>query len=80
MMILIDGMSKPLYYNDIDPDEASLVASVMAGVDDGPCNFVSFLDEDGEDNLIPVDKVMLLESIHYEDDLEDEISDEVEDA
>ena len=80
MMILIDGMSKPLYYNDIDPDEAALVASVMAGVDDGPCNFVSFLDEDGEDNLIPVDKVMLLESIHYEDDLEDEISDEVEDA
>jgi hypothetical protein len=78
MLILIEGMSKPLYYNDIDPDDAALVASVMAGVDCDACTFVSFTDEDGEDNLIPVDRVMLLESIHYEDHLEDEMLEEDE--
>jgi hypothetical protein len=72
MMIIVEGMSKPLYYDDIDPDEAALVASVMAGPDSSVCSFVSFTDEDGEANLIPADKVMLLESIHYEDEFEEE--------
>lgn len=74
MMIVIEGVSKPLYYNDIDPDDAALVASVMAGVDSGVCSFVSFTDEDGEANLIPADKVMLLESIHYEAELGEQLS------
>ncbi|MFN2514246.1 MAG: hypothetical protein ABR568_22890 [Pyrinomonadaceae bacterium] len=42
MIIVIEGMSKPLYYNDIGPEDAALVASVMAGVDSSACNFVSF--------------------------------------
>ena len=78
MMIVIEGVSTPLYYNDIDPEDAALVTSVMAGADSGVCNFVSFTDEDGEANLIPADKVMLLESIHYEDELEEELPDEGE--
>ena len=71
MMIVLEGMTEPLYYNDIDPDDAALVASVMAGVDSDTCNFVSFIDEDGEDNMIPVDRVMLLDSIHYEDEFDE---------
>ena len=43
--------------------------------DSSVCNFVSFTDEDGEANLIPADKVMLLESIRYEDEFEDEVPD-----
>lgn len=72
MTIVIEGMSKPLHYNDIDPDDAALVASVMAGADSSVCSFVSFTDEDGEANLIPADKVMLLESIHYESAFEED--------
>jgi hypothetical protein len=75
MMIVVEGMSKPLYYDDIDPADAALVASVIAGPDSSGCNFVSFTDEDGEANLIPADKVMLLESIRYEDEFEDEVPD-----
>jgi hypothetical protein len=73
MMIVMEGVSEPLYYNDIDPDDAALVASVLAGPDSGVCNFVSFTDEDGEANLIPTDKVMLLESIHNENEFEEEV-------
>jgi hypothetical protein len=73
MMFLIEGMSEPLNYNDIETDDAALVASVMAGAEDRTYNFISFLDEDGEDNVIPADKIMLLESIHYEDGLDEEL-------
>jgi hypothetical protein len=73
MKIIIEGMSKPLYYNDIDPDDAALVASVMAEADLSVCNFVSFTDEDGEANLIPADRVMLLESINYENEFEEDV-------
>jgi hypothetical protein len=45
----------------------------MAGADSSVCTFVSFTDEDGEAKLIPVDKVMLLASIHYDDELEEEL-------
>jgi hypothetical protein len=76
MIIVIEGVSKPLYYHDIDPDDAALVASVMAAPDSGAYNFVSFTDEDGEANLIPADKIMLLESIHYENEFEDEVPEE----
>jgi len=79
MMIVVEGMSKPLSYNDIEPDEAALVASVMAGVESDVCNFVSFTDEDGEDNLIPADKIMLLESIHYDDDFAEEADEDKDD-
>jgi hypothetical protein len=72
MMIVIEGMSKPLCYNDIDPDDAALVASVVAGADSDAYSFVSFTDEDGEPNIIPADKVMLLESIHYENESEED--------
>lgn len=78
MMIVIEGVSKPLNYEDIDPEDAALVASVMAAPDSSVCNFVSFTDEDGEANLIPADKVMLLESIHYEDELEEEVTEKTE--
>jgi len=78
-MIVVEGMSKPLSYNDIEPDEAALVASVMAGVESDVCNFVSFTDEDGEDNLIPADKIMLLESIHYDDDFAEEADEDKDD-
>ncbi len=74
MTIVIEGVSKPLYYDDIDPDDAALVASVMAGADLSVCSFVSFTDEDGEANLIPADKVMLLESIHYENEFEEKVA------
>jgi hypothetical protein len=70
LMIVIEGMSRPLYYNDIDSDDAALVASVVAGANLDAYSFVSFTDEDGEPNVIPADKVMLLESIHYEDESE----------
>lgn len=76
MMIVIEGMREPLLYNDIDPEDVALVASVMTGPDSSTCNFVSFTDEDGEDNLIPVNKIMLLESIHYEDDFDEDVRDE----
>jgi hypothetical protein len=74
----MEGVGKPLYYNDIDPADAALVASVMVGVDSSAPTFVSFTDEDGEANLIPVDKVMLLESLRYEDDFEEEMPEQVE--
>ena len=44
----------------------------MARPDPNICDFVSFTDEDGEDNLLPANKVMLLESIHYEDEFNNE--------
>src|SRR6266545_4970780 len=47
---------------------------VMAGADLSVCSFVSFTDEDGEANLIPADKVMLLESIHYENEFEEKVA------
>ena len=53
MMIVMEGMGKPLYYSDIDPNDAALLASVMARPDPNICDFVSFTDEDGEDNLLP---------------------------
>jgi hypothetical protein len=74
MMILMEGMKEPLNYNDIDPEDAALVASVMAGIDSEECTFVSFTDEDGEPNVIAADKIMLLESLHYDDDLEEEVA------
>ena len=73
MTFVMEGMSEPLNYNDIEPDDAALIASVMAGTEDSICNFISFLDEDGEDNVIPADKIMLLESIHYDDELDEEL-------
>ncbi len=73
MMIAIEGMTKPLYYNDIDADDAGLIASAIAGVDSSACSFVSFTDEDGEANPIPVDRVMLLESVHYDDEYDEEV-------
>src|ERR1051325_1152832 len=48
MLLVIEGMRKPLSYNDIDPDDAALVASVMAGADSDAYSFVSFTDEDEE--------------------------------
>ena len=78
MVIVMEGMGKPLYYHDIDPDDAALVASVMDGVDSSTSTFVSFTDEDGEANLIPADKVMLLESIHYQGESEEELPEEIE--
>lgn len=74
MMIVIEGMSKPLYYNEIDAADAALIASVMAEGDESPCSFVSFTDEDGEGNLIPADRVMLLESLHYDDEHDEEVA------
>lgn len=73
MMIIIDGMTEPLYYNDIESDEALHVASVMVGVDSDSCEFVSFTDEDGEVNLIRADKVMLLERSHYKNEFEEDL-------
>lgn len=78
MTFVIEGMSEPLNYNLIEPDDAALIASVMAGTEDRICNFISFLDEDGEDNMIPTDKIMLLESIHYDDELDEELPEESE--
>lgn len=79
MMIAIEGMSKPLYYNDSDADDAALIASVMAGTDSSACSFVSFTDEDGEANLIPADRVMLLESVHYDDEYDEEVGENGQD-
>jgi hypothetical protein len=62
MTFVIEGLSEPLNYDDIEADDAALIASVMAGTEDRICNFISFLDEDGEDNVIPADKIMLLET------------------
>jgi hypothetical protein len=73
MMIVMEGMNEPLCYNDIDPEDAALVASVMAGVDSEESSFVSFTDEDGEPNLVAADKIMLLESLHYDVELEEEV-------
>jgi hypothetical protein len=78
MTFVIEGMSEPLNYDDIEPADAELIASVMAGTEDRICNFISFLDEDGEDNVIPADKIMLLESIHYDDELDEELPEESE--
>ena len=73
MMIVIEGMSKPLYYNDIDAADAALIASVMAESDESTCRFVSFTDEDGEANFIPADRVMLLERVPYDDEYDEEV-------
>jgi len=77
MVLVVEGMSKPLHYDDIEPDAAALLASFMVGTELSENGFVSFLDEDGEDNLIPADKIMLLESVHYEDELDDEAPEKV---
>ena len=79
MMIAIEGMSKPLYYNDIDAADAALIASIMAGLDSSDCSFVSFTDEDGEANLIPGDRVMLLERVHYDDEYDEEMEENDQD-
>jgi hypothetical protein len=78
MTFVIEGMSEPLNYNDIEPDDAALIASNMAAPEDQICNFISFLDEDGEDNLIPVDRVMLLDTIHYDDEFDEELAEATE--
>jgi hypothetical protein len=79
MIIAIEGMSKPLYYNDIDAADAALIASVMAESDESACSFVSFTDEDGEANFIPADRVMLLESVHYDDEYDEEVGENGQD-
>ena len=78
MIIAIDGMKEPLEYHDIDPEDAGLVASVMAFPGSGETEFVAFTDQDGEMNLIPADKVMFLESIHYEDEVVEEVPETAE--
>jgi hypothetical protein len=52
-------------YDDIDPDEIDLIASVLEGHEIGEEFFISFHDEDGERNLIKGNRIMLMESIRY---------------
>jgi hypothetical protein len=72
MVIVMEGMREPLTYYDIEPDDAALVASFVAGVGLGATGFVAFTDEDGEDNLIYAEKVMLLDTLHYQDEFDEE--------
>lgn len=78
MIIVMEGMRKPLTYLDIDPEDAALVASLVAAAGLDYVGFVSFTDEDGEENLIPADKVMLLDTLHYEDEFNEESPEGVE--
>lgn len=78
MLIVMDGMKEPLTYYDIEPNGAALVASLVAGIGLGVSGFASFVDQDGEDNLFAVEKVMLLDTLHYEDEFDDELPEETE--
>jgi hypothetical protein len=72
MIIIMEGMREPLEYLDIEPEDAALIASLVADIGLDEIGFASFVDEDGEDNLIAIDSVMLLDTLHYEDEFDEE--------
>lgn len=74
LIVAVDGLSKPLVYNDIDPDDAGLAGAIFADCDLQPDSFFLIIDEDGEENLIPAGSIMLMESLHYEDEIAAEIA------
>jgi hypothetical protein len=52
LSLLIDGMPEPLEYVDTDGNEIALIATTLEGIEPGEERFISFTDDDGEENLI----------------------------
>jgi hypothetical protein len=71
LSLLIDGISEPQEYVDTDENEIALIATTLEGIEPGEERFISFTDDDGEENLIKARTIIIMESIPYSVDSEE---------
>lgn len=73
LVLIIDGISEPLNYDDAHVEELDLIASILQGVEPDEDAFVGFTNDDGERDFVNINNIMLMESVEYRTIYEEEM-------
>jgi hypothetical protein len=72
LIMYVDGISEPLLNMEIDPDDVNMMTSILEAGGDEADEFVTFIDQDGERNWLMAGSIMLMDSIEYREEIEEE--------
>jgi hypothetical protein len=75
LSLILDGLPEPLDYAGVDASEIAGIATALEGTQPGEEKFISFRDEDREENLINARTIIVMGSIPYAEDSEEDETD-----